>query len=262
MTFQQLVSPFPWANYSKKLQEKIEQPKFVGFFTKEEGEKRDLRFVEATSGSRKEGNEVHLYFLVDKDDGIIVDVKYLAFGQSALVGALEAAAEMLIGKNYDQAKRLTTELLDRQVRDKSEIPAFPKETYPHLNLVLEAIQNGASQCTDLPLSLTYAAPPMPLDFGEVREGGYPGFDALSKEQKMTLIEEVLDTDVRPYIALDAGGVKLLDFLSDYQIFIAYEGSCTSCYSSVGTTLSFIQQVLRAKIHPNIKVTPELGNAFH
>lgn len=262
MTFQQLITPFPWASYSKKVQARIDHPKGIGFFTEEEASLRDLRFVEGVSGSCEEGNEIHLYFFVDKDDGIIVDVKYQLFGQSALVAGLESAVELLIGKNYDQAKRITLELLDKHLRDKAEIAAFPKEMHPHLNLVLTAIEKGALQCTDLPLSLNYVAPPMPLDIGEVRIGGYPGFDELSLVQKMALIEEVLDSDVRPYIALDAGGVKLLDFLSDKQVIIAYEGSCTSCYSSVGTTLSFIQQVLRAKIHPDIKVTPELGHAFH
>jgi NifU-like protein len=77
------------------------------------------------------------------------------------------------------------------------------------------------------------------------------------KKKLALIEEILDRDLRPYIALDAGGVQVLNILNNTEIVIAYTGSCTSCYSSVGTTLSYIQQVFRAKIHPDIKVTPDI-----
>ena len=261
MTLQQLITPFPWVRYSKKLQNKIDHPLFIGHFTKEEADTRDLRFVESTEGSIKDGNCIRFYFFVDKDDGIIVDVKFQAFGQSALLGAAETVSELLIGKNYDQAKRISAELIDKQVRDKSDEPAFPRETYPHLNLVISAIEQGADQCTDLPLSLHYVAPPAPLDIGEVRIGGYPGFSELSQAQKLSVIEEVLNQDVRPYIALDAGGVTVLNLINDKEVLISYQGSCTSCYSSVGTTLSFIQQTLRAKVHPTLTVTPELTDQF-
>lgn len=261
MSLQQLITPFPWTRYSKKLANKIDHPRSIGFFTKEEGDARDLRFIEVTEGSFKDGNELRLYLLVDKDDGIIVDAKFQAFGQSALIGALDALCELIVGKNYDQAKRISAELLDKQLRDKSEESAFPRETYAHVNLVLSAIEKASDQCTDLPLALNYVAPPAPIDIGEVREGGYPGFQELSLTQKITVIEEVLDQDVRPYIALDAGGVTVLNLLNDREVLISYQGSCTSCYSSVGTTLSFIQQVLRAKVHPQIIVTPELTDQF-
>lgn len=252
------TTTFPWTRYSKKLAGKIEKPRCVGFFTSEESSARDMRLVEGVEGSIKDGNVVHFYWLVDKEDGIIVDAKFQAFGQSALLGAAEAACELLIGKNYDQAKRISATLIDQQVRDRADVPAFPPETAPHLNLVLGAIENGADQCVDIPLPSAYVAPPAPMEIGEVLVGGYPGWIELSLEQKITLIEEVLDRDVRPYIALDAGGVEVLNLIDNTNLIIAYKGTCTSCYSSVGTTLSYIQQVLRGKVHPSLTVIPDLN----
>ena len=71
-----------------------------------------------------------LYWLVDPDDGIIVDARFQAYGQSALIGAAEIACELSVGKNYDQARRIGAELIDKQVRDRPDEPAFPKETSP------------------------------------------------------------------------------------------------------------------------------------
>lgn len=251
-----LTQPFPWTRYSKKLISKIDNPRCAGYFTKEESEARGMQLAEGIEGRVEDGNCVCLYWLVDKDDGIIVDAKFQVFGQSALIGAAEVACDLLVGKNYDQATRVSADLIDRQVRDKSEEPAFPRETYPHLNLVLGAIEIAAEQCTDIPFADTYVAPPVPTIPGEVVEGGYPGWIDLPLKKKITVIEEVLNQDVRPYIALDAGGVEVINLLNDKEVVIAYQGSCTSCYSSVGTTLSYIQQVLRNKVHPSLVVVPD------
>lgn len=219
-----------------------------------------MRLAEGTQGSTADGNVVTLYWLVDKDDGIIVDARFQAYGQSALIGAAEAACELLIGKNYDQARRVSAELIDKQLRDKSEIPAFPKETHPHLNLILEAIDKAAALCTDIPFADTYVSAPVPaMNLADVVPGGYPGWRELPLKKKISVIEQVLDQDVRPYIALDAGGVSVLNLIDDRELIIAYQGSCTSCYSSVGTTLSYIQQVLRAKVSSDLVVVPDLSS---
>ena len=254
------LTPFPWYLYSKKMAQKIESPRNGGLFTREEAEARAMRLAIGTEGKPEEGNCVRLYWLVDLDDGIIVDAKFQVYGQTALIGAAEGACELLIGKNYDQAKRIRSELIDRQLRDKAEEPAFPRETHPHLSLVLGAIEKAAEQCMDIPFADTYVAPPVPTLPGEVVPGGYPGWLDLPLKKKIAVIEEVLDRDVRPYIALDAGGVHVINLLQDKEVVITYSGTCTSCYSSIGTTLSYIQQVIRAKVHPDLSVVPDIDPA--
>jgi NifU-like protein len=257
MGLEELTTPFPWMRYSRKLAAKIDQMRSCGLFTSEESEARGMHLAIGSEGTIEEGNCVQFYWLVDKDDGLIVDAKFQVYGQSALLGAAEAACELVIGKNYDQAKRISVDLLDRHLRDRADEPAFPKETYPHMNLVLGALEQTSEQCTSIPLADSYVAPPVPAQLGEVVEGGYPGWIDLPLKKKIAVIEEVLNQDVRPYIALDAGGVEVLNLLQDKEVVIAYQGSCTSCYSSVGTTLSYIQQVLRAKVHPQLVVVPNL-----
>lgn len=262
MTLKALIQTFPWSRYSKKLIAKIEKPRCMGFFTKEQSEERGMKLAIGQEGRIEDGNVVWIYWLVDIDDGIIVDAKFQVYGQSALIGAAEVASEIVIGKNYDQAKRITADLVDKQVRDRNDEPAFPKEASPHLNLVMGAMEAAAEQCVDIPLAPNYIAPPAPLDFGEVLEGGYPGWQELSTNKKIALIEEVIARDIRPYIELDAGGVQILNLINDKEVVIAYQGSCTSCFSATGTTLSYIQQVLRAKVHPSLFVTPDLTTFGH
>lgn len=263
MPLSTLIAAFPWARYSKKLAAKIEQPRCGGIFDPLESAQRGMRLSIGESGEYLDGNSLRLYWIVDLEDGVIVDARFQAFGQSALIGAAEVACELCIGKNYDQAKRLTAEIVDKHVRDKADHPAFPPETFPHIALALEAIRQAAEKCLDIPLALAYAAPPMPLEMGEIREGGYPGWMELSLQQKLKVIEQVLDEDIRPYIALDAGGVEVLNLINGKELVITYKGTCTSCYSAIGTTLSYIQQVIRNRVHPEMVVVPDIDpSQFH
>lgn len=260
MTRRHFYTPYPWASYSKKLNAKIESPKFSGSFSPQEAKDKGMRLVIGREGQTSEGNAVTFYLLVDESDGVIADVKFQAFGASSLIGAAEGASELLIRKNYDQARRISAELIDRQLRDRNEENAFPPEAGAYLNLVLTAIEDAANQCTDIPFADTYTTPPMIFETTE--HGEYPGWKELTKQEKIAIIEEIINREIRPYIELDAGGVQILDLSEDHQLLIAYQGSCTSCHSATGSTLNAIEQILQAKVYPDIKVVPDLSSLRH
>jgi NifU-like protein len=253
------VVSYPWVRYSKKLSQRIQNPLYVGFYSEDQAIQRMMRLALGRSGEPIDGNAVVLYMLIDESDGVIADAKFQAYGQSALIGAADIACELLIRKNYDQARRISSDLIDRQVRDRKEIASFPEETYAHINLVLSAIDEACDQCMDIPLADNYVAPPMSdLDLSSTEARVYPGWDSLTPEKQMYVIEEVIASDIRPYIELDAGGIEVMNFINNRELIIAYKGACTSCHSATGATLTAIQQILRMKIHPDIMVTPDIS----
>jgi len=258
MSFEELVETPLWNRYTKKMVEKILSARNVGYFTQQGAEERDMLCIEGHAGSLLEGNCVALYWLLDGSDGMIVDAKFQVFGQAPLIAAAEAACDLVIGKNYDQAKRISAELIDKKLRDQPEQQAFPQETFTHLNRVIEALEDAASHCNNIPLGTTYVSP-VPNSEGE--GSGYPGWLSLSHEQKLAVIEEVLNVEVRPYVELDEGGIEVQELLNDKELIIAYKGSCTSCFSAIGATLSTIQQIVQSKVHPDIIVVPNM-DALH
>jgi NifU-like protein len=246
---------FSWRYFSRKLADKIERPRFVGGFIEEEATQRNMRLVTGVANSSS-GFKVKLSLLVDEWDGVIADAKFSAFGPAALLGVAEAACEMIIRKNYDQAKHIGADLLEKQIRDRKDREAIPKEEYRSLNLVLDAIEDACSKCSDITLSEEYVPTPMQPSL----EGGpYPGWDELSLKQQISVLEDVISTDIRPYIELDAGGIEIVSLTDGRDLVISYKGACTTCPSSAGSTLQAIQQILAAKIHPNIQVIPD--NSF-
>jgi NifU-like protein len=252
-----LFVSFPWQRYSKKLAVRIDTPCSCGIFTKEEAEERSLLFASNAAGELEEGNCVRFYWLVDPADGVIIDARFQAFGNSALIGAAEVACELVIGKNYDQARRMSAELFLQHVYDKITGYSFPEEAFGFINMCLEAFDKSAEDCSGLPLRESYVAPPISMHDIEILEGGYPGWKELSLPQKLAVIEEVIAKEVRPYIEMDAGGIEVINLLRDHEVLIAYHGSCTTCHSATGATLSYIQQVLRARISQDLEVIPNI-----
>ncbi len=236
------VSPF-----SKKLREKINAPRYIGSFTQAQG----MRYVTA----QEKGIAFH--FLIDESDGIIADAKFQFFGPIALLGIGEIVSELVMRKNHKQASRLTADLIDAHVRDKKDSPAFPKESHALINQAISAIDTATQSCTDIPCeSADYDITPIEWDFNE-NPNGLPGWDEFSLEKKIYLIEEVIDKEIRPYVELDAGGVKVVELKENHELVISYQGSCTTCHSATGSTLTAIQQILRSRIHPKLFVTPQL-----
>jgi len=78
------------------------------------------------------------------------------------------------------------------------------------------------------------------------------YHQLSDDEKVIIVEAVLDESVRPALANDGGGLEVIEV--DGQIVrIRYQGACGGCPSSTGGTLRVIQNHLRSQLDPNIKV---------
>lgn len=251
MTGAETTTYIPPTAFSKKLREKIDRPRFIGTFTQEEAKEKGMRLVKA----QEKG--ITLSWLVDESDGVIADAKYQVFGPIAIFGACEIASELVIRKNYKQASRISADLIDQHVRDKKDIPAFPKEANAILNQAISAIDSATQLCSDIVCPTEdYDVTPIEWDVTE-NPNGIPGWDQFSPEKKIYLIEEVIDKEIRPYVELDAGGVKVVDLKENHELLISYQGSCTTCHSATGSTLTAIQQILRSRIHPKLTVVPQL-----
>lgn len=250
-----LTQPFTWEKYNKRVKQKIAFPKACGVFAEAEWQRDSIRLVSAESGSLERGASLRLHLLVDTNDGILVDAKYELFGPSALVAALESTVEVIVGKNYDQVHRLSTDVIDQHLREGRETQALPTEAHPYLGLLLDALDKATSQCTDIALSPTYTASPLTeaLVDGQIIED----WPQRPIEEKLAIVRQVVETDVRPYVEMDAGGVEVVNIQNENEVIIVYSGSCNGCFSSTGATLSGIQSILQAKIHPTIVVTPQL-----
>lgn len=77
------------------------------------------------------------------------------------------------------------------------------------------------------------------------------------------IQEVLDREIRPGLAMDGGDMELVDIQGN-KVFVQLHGHCNSCSSSQATMKFFVQDRLREMVDPNLEVidTTEHGAELH
>ena len=170
------------------------------------------------------------------------------------MASCQIICEQIIGKNYDQAHNFSLTVLLKSFKEPLAKEVIAEFT-PYLESVLDAVRKATETCQAIPLPQTYV---LPISQENHATGdGYPGFEQLSHEQKIALIEQVIADDIRPYIEMDGGGIQVINLLEDKELIISYEGNCSSCYSAIGTTLAYIQQMIHAKVSPHITVVPDI-----
>ncbi|MDD4102522.1 MAG: Fe-S cluster assembly protein NifU [Kiritimatiellae bacterium] len=76
---------------------------------------------------------------------------------------------------------------------------------------------------------------------------------LSNIQKMKMVEEIIDREIRPQLQKDGGDIELIDIEGD-NVVIAFRGMCAGCQSAAFTRQDFIQAKLREFVAEEIVVT--------
>jgi len=80
---------------------------------------------------------------------------------------------------------------------------------------------------------------------------------LNKNDQIAQVNLVLDEKVRPVLMADGGNVQVLDVVDGEKVMIQYQGACGNCGSSLGATLSFMEQALRKDIYNELIVVPNM-----
>ncbi len=73
------------------------------------------------------------------------------------------------------------------------------------------------------------------------------------DESLKKINEILDETVRPGLAMDGGGLEIVELTPDLKLSVKYHGACGSCPSSTYATLQAITFILKDNFHPDIEV---------
>ncbi len=75
---------------------------------------------------------------------------------------------------------------------------------------------------------------------------------LTTIQKLKLVEETLEREVRPMLKVDGGDIELIDINGDV-VQVALRGTCSACQASQATLNQLVQSKLREFVTPDIIV---------
>jgi NifU-like protein len=77
-------------------------------------------------------------------------------------------------------------------------------------------------------------------------------DKLTNIQKIKLIEETLEKEIRPMLKADGGDIELIDVEGD-KVVVSLRGMCSSCTSSLFTLKKYIEPKLKEFVSPDLYI---------
>lgn len=78
------------------------------------------------------------------------------------------------------------------------------------------------------------------------------FDSLSPIQKIIKINNVIENTIAPELALDRGGIELVD-VDGNNVYVKLQGQCSSCVNAKRTLKNFVEFKLRELVDNSLNV---------
>ena len=75
---------------------------------------------------------------------------------------------------------------------------------------------------------------------------------LTNIQKIRLIEETIEREIRPSLKHDGGDIEIIDIIGN-RVIVALRGACSTCKASNITLKDFVEHRLREQVSPDISV---------
>ncbi len=148
-----LIGGALWENYSDKVSDRMNNPRFMGEISEEEAEAKGAKLIIADFGADSCGDAVRLYWMVDPKTDIIIDSKYKSFGCGTAIASSDITAELCIGKTVDEAVKITNIDVEKALRDTPDKPAVPPQKMHCSVMAYDVIKKAASLYKQVDMSV-------------------------------------------------------------------------------------------------------------
>ncbi len=145
MGFDNLIGGTIWDEYSQKVQDRMNNPKYMGEFTEEDAQKAGAKLIVADFGAESCGDAVRLYWLVDEKTDTVMDARFKSFGCGTAIASSDVMAELTIGKKVQDAVKITNLDVEFAMRDNPDTPAVPPQKMHCSVMAYDVIKKAASQ---------------------------------------------------------------------------------------------------------------------
>jgi NifU-like protein len=266
--------------YTDKVKEHFLEPRNAG-------ELEDANAV-GEVGSMACGDALKLSLKVD-ENGKVEDAKFQTFGCASAIASASALTEMLKGKTIEEAEKITNQdiadFLGGLPKEKMHCSVLGRQALEQAIAQYKGEQveekEGEIVCecfgvTDLEIEKAIRE----NDLSTVEEvtnytkagGGCENCHDTIREiitkvraeekpvtqpkltnlQKIRMIEEVIDGEIRPSLKHDGGDVELIDVVGN-RVLVAKRGNCAVCQASEQTFKNLVEVKLQELVSPELVV---------
>ncbi len=268
--------------YTAKVKDHFLNPRNVGVIENPDGV--------GEVGSLACGDALTLYFKLD-EKGIIKDAKFQTFGCASAIASSSALTEMIKGLTLDEVSKITNEdiasYLGELPKEKMHCSVMGRDALEkaiaHYRGEKEKKVEGEIVCecfgvTDIDIRRAVTENNLSTiedvtDY--VKAGGGCGkchekiqeiIDSvhskdkpakkkiikLTNIQKIKLIEETLEREIKPALKKDGGNIELID-VDGNRILVKMRGTCATCSKSQITLKHYVESKLRELVAPELIV---------
>jgi len=269
-------------DYTDKVREHFLNPRNVGEVEDPDGV--------AEVGSIACGDALKLTFKVDENKRI-TDAKFKTFGCASAIASASALTEMIKGMTIEEAEKVTNQDIAKYLgglpQEKMHCSVMGREALEaaiaHYKGTPEKAVDGQIVCecfgvTDLEIERAIRENRL-TSIEEVtnytKAGGGCGSchgyiqeildrvqsepevaplpkPRLSNIQKIRMIEETIEREIRPSLKHDGGDIELIDVIGN-RVVVAARGACSTCHAANMTLKNFVETKLRELVWPELVV---------
>lgn len=242
--------------FSGKFESAAAGPRNRGAYFQEDAVKKGLALVEAKYKDMK------LYWMVDVIEDRIYSGKFFAYGGKVSVAICETLCSMVKGLTIPEAVSLLGADVERELRDDAEIPAVPEtkmSAFSGVENILKIIENDypAAKAVAQASAAVKDSGAKPAKSSKELTIVDQAWLGMSEADQKAQIELTLDEKIRPALIADGGNVAVLEVVDGEKVIIQYQGACGNCGSSVGATLSFMENALREDVYNGLYIVPQM-----
>jgi len=217
-------------------------PRHRGVYFLEEATAKGMAFVSTKVQDTK------IFWLVNPDEERVVNAKFFTYGGPDSVAIGEALSDMVIGASIQEAFSVSGEDVIAHLAASNYFP-FNKE--PLISQINDLISNMKQ---DHPLALAK------LSLSEMKASNAKNAQnstedekwlKMSNSERIKLIEEAIDGQVRDALAVDGGGIDIVEVKDDWNVYAEFQGACSSCSASIGSTFIVVENVIKSKVNERL-----------
>lgn len=214
-------------------------------------EEKPSEFDEYKVENKDKNITVHFFVLMkENEDGLVFD-KFFFFTKETgpIIAYIDAGIDLLKNRKLIDLPNLRVKEIDSFLRDNNLVESFPEAThqlylyhdfFTNLHKLLSDKYFGANKRFSPTLARDYFPRQGTVNSQKLQ------WDQLFGEEKIILLEQVIDQLIRPHLKRDLGDLELVHVEGNMIVF-NYVGTCRDCQFSLSSTFEYIQQVLRREL---------------